>query len=524
MQLRKYQTEAIDKIRKAYSSGNKSILVVSPTGSGKGVILSEIIKSASSKGRKVLFLVHRREILFQISAYMDKYDIAHGVILSGEDYIGGNVVELATVQTLNSRMKKRMYQKADIIVIDEAHHAVSDTYLKAIEEHRDNMILGFTATPCRKTGKGLGTMFDTLVNVATISELTEQGHLVPIKYYAPSEPDLSKVKMVAGDYNEKQLDTIMREPKLVGDIVENWSRIAQNRQTVVFTTTVAHSVAVCEAFNSVGVIAEHVDGKTDKEERAAILYRFRNGGAKVLCNCAVLTEGVDIPEISCVVMARPTKSLALYMQTIGRGMRPAEGKYDCIYIDHAGACYEHGPVDEIQDWSLDEDTKNSSKKNDERKEREARPITCDMCSMVYTSQIKCPQCGTIPDMKRMSKDVEYIDAELGEVCFKTKKVKKTHSKQEKQEWYSQLISYGRAKGFKDGYAAHKFRDKFGAFPRNLTGKPQEPTVEVLSWVRGQAARRAISRQKENTRVEMDSLKGNDEMADAFFKNVKEVLK
>ena len=284
-------------------------------------------------------------------------------------------------------------------------------------------------------------------------------------------------------------------PKLVGDIVENWSRIAEGLQTIVFTTTVAHSVAVCEAFSHVGVASEHIDGRTDKLERLEIIARFRSGRTKVLCNCAVLTEGVDVPEISCVIMARPTKSLALYMQTIGRGMRPAEGKTFCTYIDHAGACYEHGPVDEITDWTLDEDKKNSSKSNDERKERESRPLTCDMCDMVYTKQLKCPQCGTIPDIKRMSKDVEYIDADLGEVCFKTKKVKKTHSKQEKQDWYAQLISYARTKGFKDGWCSHKFRSRFGTWPKGLVRREQQPTVEVLSWIRGQAARAAIAKKK-----------------------------
>ena len=493
MQLRGYQTDALNKIRQACSDGKKSILVVSPTGSGKGVILSSIIKSANNKSKKVLFLVHRREILFQISEYLDKYNIDYGVILSGEKYHGGHLVELATVQTLNSRMKRINYQKADIIIIDESHHATSETYGTAIEAHRGNIVIGFTATPCRKTGKGMGTLFDTLINVATIAELTKQGHLVPIKYYAPSEPDLSKIKITAGDYNEKQLDQVMREPKLVGDIVENWSRIAAGLQTIVFTTTVAHSVAVCEAFNHVGVASEHIDGRTDKQERLGIISRFRSGRTQVLCNCAVLTEGVDVPEIACVIMARPTKSLALYMQTIGRGMRPAEGKTFCTYIDHAGACYEHGPVDEITDWTLDEDKKNSSTSNDERKERESRPITCDMCDMVYTKQLKCPQCGTIPDIKRMSKDVEYIDADLGEVCFKTKKVKKTHSKQEKQDWYAQFISYARTKGFKDGWYSHKFRSRFGTWPKGLVRREQQPTVEVLSWIRGQAARAAIAK-------------------------------
>jgi superfamily II DNA or RNA helicase len=500
MELREYQKSALDKIRTEYSKGNRSILVVSPTGSGKGVILSELIRSANNKGARVLFLVHRREILFQVSRYMGKYSIPHGVILSGEEYDPGNMVELATVQTLYSRMKRRDYDAADIIIIDEAHNSTAPTYRSVIERHKGNMVVGFTATPCRQSGHGLGTLYDALVNVATIEDLTRQGYLVPVRYYAPSEPDLSGVKITAGDYNEKQLDVVMRKPKLVGDIVENWLRIAKGQQTVVFTTTVAHSVAVCDAFMFAGVNAEHVDGRTDKDEREAILNRFTNGDTTVLCNCCVFTEGVDIPSISCVVMARPTKSLALYMQTIGRGMRPHEGKQHMTYIDHAGACYEHGPVHEITEWSLDESTKNTNKKNDERKERESRPITCEMCCCVYTGRIKCPDCGTVPDVKKMPKDVEYIDATLGEVCFKTKKVKKKASNEDKQKWYAQLLGYAETKGYSTGWAAHKYRDKFGVWPRNVDRIRQKPEPEVLAWIRGQAARAAIARRYEQKRT------------------------
>lgn len=493
MELRAYQKDAISKIRAEYSRGNKSILVVSPTGSGKGVILSEIIKTASDKGNQVLFLVHRREILFQVSDYMTKHEIKHGVILSGEEYTGGNLVELATVQTLYSRMKRRSYKSADVIIVDECHNGTAKTYREVISAHRDNLIIGFTATPCRQSGFGLGTLFDTLVNVATIEQLTNDGYLVPIKYYAPSEPDLKGVKITAGEYNGKQIDEIMRKPKLVGDIVENWVKIADGRQTVIFTTTVAHSVAVCEAFNEVGIIAEHVDGRTNKEERTEILFRYRSGDTRIICNCCVFTEGVDIPDISCVVMARPTKSLTLYMQTIGRGMRPAPGKQNMTYIDHAGACYEHGPVHEITEWTLEEKTKNGSQKNEDRKRREAKPLICEMCSLIYAGQLKCPQCGTIPDMKKLGKDVEYIDAELGEVCFKTKKAKIKATIQDKQDWYSQLLGYAKSKKFNSGWASHKYRARFGVWPNKLNKMPSQPTTEVLAWVRGQAARAAIAK-------------------------------
>jgi superfamily II DNA or RNA helicase len=495
MQLREYQERAISMVRDSYRRGNKSILVVSPTGSGKGVILSSIINKAVEAGSNVMFLVHRREILFQVSGSLTDLGVDHGVILSGEDYIGGHQVNVATVQTLRSRMKNRNYQKADVIIVDESHHATSKTYLEVIDAHRENMILGFTATPCRKSGLGLGFLFDDLVNVETITNLTDLGFLVPVRYYAPSAPDLEKIKVTAGEYNLKSSSEAMQEPKLIGDVVDNWLKLAEGRQTMVFTTTVAHSVAICEAFNAVGIVSEHVSGKTPKDERAGIIYRFRSGDTRIICNCAVFTEGVDIPDISCVVMARPTKSLSLYMQCVGRGMRPAPGKEDMIFIDHAGCVYEHGAVHEITDWTLDEGTVNTNEVNEKRKKKNSKPISCPMCGLVYSGQLRCPSCRHTPEVREFGEDVEFIDADLGEVVFKgneveVKTVKKSNA--DKKLWHSQLTHYAKTKGFKAGWVWHKMKQKFGTCPRTV-GELIPPSPEVINWIRSQNIRHAKSR-------------------------------
>jgi hypothetical protein len=192
-------------------------------------------------------------------------------------------------------------------------------------------------------------------------------------------------------------------------------------------------------------------------------------------------------------MARPTKSLALYMQTIGRGMRPAEGKENLTYIDHAGACYEHGPVHEMAEWTLDEKTKNGNKKNEDRKKRKAKPIECQMCGLVYTGQLKCPQCGNIPDIKQYGKDVEYIDADLGEVCFKSKTAKVKATMEDKTAWFAQLSGYAQQKGYKDGWISHKYREKFSVWPNKIHAAPTSPSTEVLAWIRARMAHNAIAR-------------------------------
>lgn len=495
-ELRPYQTAAIEKTRKAISDGFRSIMIQSPTGSGKGVILSHIINSANNKGKTVLFLVHRSEILFQVSDYMDKYEITHGIIKAGEEANYTHPVQLASFQTIHRRME-RYSDKFDIVVIDEAHHSTARTYLEVITAFKKNIILGFSATPTRKNGMGLGNLFDKLIQVATIQELTDMGYLAPVKYFAPVTIDLSGVKLQAGDYNEKQLEPVMLKNELIDGIVEYWFKYGEMRKTVVFATGVAHSVAIKEKFASAGIVAEHLDGNTPKDERAEVIRLFKKGDIQVIVNCQILTEGVDVPDISCVILARPTKSLPMFMQMLGRGMRTFKDKADCILLDHAGCVYEHGFVHEITEWELDENRQTVNKKEKERQEKQAKPITCPECSCVYTGQLKCPQCGNIPEAKQFGKDVEYIDGQLGEVCFKSKKAKEEKfTKETKQEWFNQLTHYAINKGYSNGWVSNQYRAKFAVWPKSLNySTPTRQNHDVLNWIRSRQIAYAKSKEK-----------------------------
>jgi DNA repair protein RadD len=496
MQLRPYQQNALDRIREAFRNQKRKVMVCSPTGSGKGVMLASVINSAAAKGTKVLFLVHRTEILFQVSDYMDHYAIPHGIIKAGEIYDPRHNVDLASVQTMVRRIKHKDFGHYEMIVIDEGHHSTAATYIEIIEKYAPKLLIGFTATPCRKSGMGLGALYNELIIVETMANLVDQGYLVPVRYFAPFEPDLKGVKLTGGDYNEKQLSMTMMQGAITANIVEKWKQLGEDRQTVCFTTTVAHSIAVCEKFRAEGIDAEHVDGATDPEERKDILKRYARGEFKILCNCAVFTEGVDIPSISCVIMARPTKSIVMYLQCVGRGMRLADGKTDMILLDMAGVYWEHGPITEITNWTLNENTKMVSKENEKRKERNSRPITCLSCHHVYTGQLKCPHCGTIPVKERYGQDVEEIDAVLGEIVYKggTGKEKSKKAKQftmeEKQSWYSQFLQHTKNKGFKEGAAAHLYRDKFGVWPNQLSKTPKAITSTVQDWLMYQNIKRA----------------------------------
>jgi DNA repair protein RadD len=314
------------------------------------------------------------------------------------------------------------------------------------------------------------------------------------------------VKITAGDYNEKQLNMVMLQGQITKGIVENWQKYGEDRQTICFTATVAHSVAVCEAFQAAGIQAEHIDGKSEHEERKEVLRRYRKGEVRVLCNCAVFTEGVDIPQIACVIMARPTKSLSMYLQCVGRGMRICDGKSDMILLDHAGVYWEHGPVEEITNWTLDQTKKIVNEINEERKEKNSKPISCMSCGRVYTGQLKCPSCGATPDVKRYGQDVDYIDGVLGEIVYKGgigKKEKKppakTWSKEEKQVFYSQLLTHCHNKNYSPGWAAHQYKEKFSVFPRGLDRVRGPITGELDSWLKYQNIKRVKGRESANAR-------------------------
>ena len=203
-----------------------------------------------------------------------------------------------------------------------------------------------TATPCRGDGRGLGGIFETIIECPQVAPLIEQGYLVKTRVYAPVDPDLKGVRTVAGDYVESQLADRMDRPKLIGDIVTHWHKFGERRKTVAFAVNVAHSIHLRDEFIKSGVRAEHIDGSTPKPERDASLARLASGEIELVTNCMVLTEGWDMPEVGCCILARPTKKMGLYRQMIGRVLRPAPGKTDAIVLDHSGAVFRHGFVED----------------------------------------------------------------------------------------------------------------------------------------------------------------------------------
>jgi DNA repair protein RadD len=495
--LRPYQQAALTAVGESLRAGRRPILLA-PTGAGKTVMAVAVMAAAKSAGRRVLFVAPRRELVHQTVEKLTAAGLPPGIVMAGESPSLYAPLQVASVQTLHARLKKgaACAPRADLVIVDEAHLSISPSTLRVLDHYRDAMVLGLTATPARGDGRALGVVYDEIIPVASVAELTAQGFLCPAVYYAPTKPDLDEVQVRAGDYVQGQLERVMSAPKLVGDIVSHWHKLAAGRRTVVFASGIEHSQHLANAFNRSGVPAEHVDAATPQAERDRIFERFRRGDTGVLTNCFLASYGFDLPDLSCVVLARPTKSLVLYLQMVGRGLRPAPGKTDALVLDHSGAVDLHGFADEDRPWSLagDETVQERQAKLRERdpKAREQRTRTCGSCAHVFRGSMVCPKCGW--QVPRPAKDVAVIDGDLER--------RNGEARRQQRQTYAELRMYAHSRGFKPGWAAHKYKEAFGSFPpwdwnRDAMAVPSAETAGLvkhlqIKWAKGQERRRAVA--------------------------------
>lgn len=486
--LRDYQLEIIDKVRDSMNRGNRRVMLQLPTGAGKTLVASEILKQTSLNGYNSIFLADRRKLIDQTGEKLKSYGVDYGIIMAGRAPDWEAPVQVASIQTLYSRAIRRQVMSlpdVQLVVIDEAHKSLGNQYLEIIQEHYpEAFLLGLTATPYRADGRGLDEMYDDLVIGPSVKRLTEEGYLVPMKYYAPSMPDMVYLESIVdkskGDYNETKLGKYMEQNRpLIGDVVKHYKLLAGDRQAVVFASSVRHSIYLAEAFNKAGIPAEHIDGTTYHIERQRIYDDVHSGKTRVLTNCAVLIEGWDEPQISAAILARPTKSVATYLQMAGRVLRPYPGKQDAILIDHSGAVRELGFVHDERDWSLaareaiklEEDP---TAKIDEGSEPKDENIVCENCTTVYSGRRKCPECGWEPP-KRKPKPVKILEAQLEEVL--AVKAKEDY----KLEFYEKALGYEKAGRAPAGWALSAFTLKFkGEQPPKPT-RVRYPDDEIRRW-------------------------------------------
>ncbi|MEG3878639.1 DEAD/DEAH box helicase family protein [Microcoleus sp. herbarium7] len=354
--LRDYQQDLEDRIFELWVIAIRSIMVQLPTGGGKTKTFGSIVDKQLKIGWRVLVIAHREELIFQAKKTIEEAS-GHpaGVIKSGYKPSPLFPLQVASIQTLT---KYEIMPPADLIIIDEAHHACSRSYTRVMEQYPNAKILGFTATPCRNDGQGFKYLFEKLICGPTTRELIELGHLCPYQLFEAGKTiDTSKVKKDSegGDFNVKQLSETVGRQIEPDDVVQEWLDKAKGKRTVVFAVDIEKSKEYAEAFCRYGIPAEHLDGKTEKDDRRDILNRFELGETLILCNCGIVSEGVDIPGIEAILIVRPTGSLSLWRQMAGRAFRPAKDKEFAIIVDfsQARARKRLGLPDDDVDWSLE---------------------------------------------------------------------------------------------------------------------------------------------------------------------------
>ena len=447
MPLRPYQEQAIASVRIAVMQSDRALLVM-PTGSGKTVVFSEICRLAREKKRKVLILVHRRELIKQASDKLKKAGVRHGIIASGFNP-SRSPVQVASVQTLIRRLNTSSFTP-DLIIIDEAHHAVAGSWDKIIGHFSDAKIIGVTATPSRLDGRGLGSHFSTLVSGPSVAQLTKLGFLSQHRVFAPPViADLKNVKTRAGDYANDQLSAAMDRPTITGDAISHYARLADGLPAIAFCCSVAHAESVCEAFNAAGYRAKLVTGKMKMEERDEAISGLADGRTQILCSVDVVSEGTDVPAVSAAILLRPTQSEALYLQQVGRILRPQPGKI-AIVLDHVGSTVKHGFVDDLRDWSLN--SKPKRKKNDEPAPSVRQ---CPMCFAAFKPQPECPCCGFEFPVKP-KRQLTQREGKLREMRRQDalERIEKKEQRKEigRARTLPELLALAKKKGYKPGWA------------------------------------------------------------------------
>lgn len=449
IELRPYQVTSIEQLRAAIRSGKRRIMLTVPTGGGKTYTSASLIAGALAKGKRSIFVAHRKELIDQtVRSFAGLGITTVGVIRAGDKRRDPKQpIQVASIQTL----ARRTQQDADLVVIDEAHRASSASYTKHLfERHPNAIIIGLSATPVRADGKPLGTHFEDLVIGALYSELLEGGHIVePRVYSTPVLPDMSTVRTSGGDFNQDDLEAAVNRGALIGDLFTQWSKHPRQR-TVAFAVSVAHSKAIVDEFRARGVRAEHLDGTTPEVDRAAILARLESGATELVSNVGVLCEGWDMPSCKTLIVARPTKSLGLWMQMAGRILRPWNGVAPTI-LDHGGNVDRHGLPHEDREWSLTKKPKKGGA---------VKVKACPECFGFMPSGCKtCPLCGYAFSAEEVESErlaVEPIPVDLA--------LRTLNGDDAKLRAFRALHRTCRERGWKLGAAIHRFEARFGEPP------------------------------------------------------------
>lgn len=453
MELRPYQVDCVNQLRDGYRQGFRRQLLTSPTGSGKTVLFSFITKSSADKGQRTVIMAHRSEILRQISETLDTVGVPHKVLRAGMATPRLAQTVVASVNTLSRRLDG--FPPPDLCIVDEAHHSAAGTWANVFGSWPTTRFLGVTATPERLDGKGLGDYYDRMVRGPEVEWLIANGFLSPPRYFAPARMiDASTIRKVAGDYAKNDAAKLFDKPTITGDAVIQYRKICPGKTAVAFAISIAHAVHVAAQFRGSGIPASVIDGTMTDEQRSQCIADLRARRILVLVSCELISEGFDLPAVEAVILLRPTASLALHLQQIGRGLRVSPGKECTFVLDHVGNCLRHGLAEEPRDWSLEG---YAARK---RKEEEAPLKTrrCEKCFAIFNGPV-CPSCGAPYETK--GREVENVAGDLKQLS--PEKLEAIRARKGEERGCKSLEDFqklGAARGYRNGWAMWRWKNSW----------------------------------------------------------------
>lgn len=462
--LRDYQEDVINRARQALRRSRR-VLIQAPTGAGKTVLASFMVGQTVSRGQSAWFICHRAELVDGTSKTFAKFGQPHGIIAAGYPMAPAQLAQVCSIDTLKNRLHQLRAPK--LAIIDEAHHCSAAGWALVIDwlHQHGALVVGLSATPQRLDGQGLDAHFDDMVPGPSVAWLIEHGHLSRYRVFAPPGADMTGVRKTMGDFARGETAERVDKPKLLGDMIEHWHRHARGMRTVAFGVTVAHSQHIAEQFKAAGIAAAHLDGGTPKAERARIIRDYAEGRLQVISNVDLFGEGFDLSAIAqrdvtvdCVIQGRPTQSLSLHLQQVGRALRPQPGKV-AVILDHAGNTMRHGFPDDEREWSLAGREKGKKAANDNGP---PPPVICEGCFNAIRRPLPpaCPHCGR--GMTAQAKEITVGDGELVEMTDAMKRqVRHQRAAEEAQaKTLDQLVALGRQRGYQ--HPLQWAQKKFGA--------------------------------------------------------------
>lgn len=479
LELRPYQAESVEALREGFRKGHVRQVLCAPTGAGKSRVMEHMIRAAMDKGSRIMFICERRVLVEQFSAHLDRAGIDHGVLMAKHWRFRPHMqVQIASAQTLE-RMDS--LPAVDLIFIDELHAAMRASIVKLLQNNPNLRVIGATATPFNPL---IGKYFSSVTSVTTMAALVHSGHLVPFRVFAAKEIDTAGVKIIAGEWQKDELEG--RGRQIVGDVVTDYIKISNAvfggpRKTICFSCGIAHGAELAQKFNEHGINAVQISSEDNDEYKAEVLREFAKPDTpvRVLISVAILSRGFDQSDVDHVILARPLKkSFSEHVQMIGRGARPHPGKSFCVLQDHTNNYLRF-----LDDWeelysdgvtTLDGGKDKKPKKEPTAAQKDA--AKCPRCSCLWGNGSTCANCG-FERVKRNA--VTASPGDMQELLGRPMKVNNVT----KQQFYSELLGYADGRGYKEGWVAHRYREKFEVWPRGMVEVMKPPTQDTLNFIR-----------------------------------------